>query len=414
MRMSHRMRSLRRNDRGAVAIIVAMLVGMGVLLGAAAISIDVGGLYAQRREVQNGADAAAGSLAMTCVKTRNCPASSALALSTLAAMNGKTTLGDATNQPSYAAGICAENLPIATTTDLPACNTPSGTLVDCPPMSSSLAGVSYVEAHTQTLVNGAHLLPSTVAKALGFPGANVQACARVAFGPPTPSPQNTMPIAMSYCDWKAAVGYVDAAHPGTFQNPPQGADPGYDTTTARPWPLAAAQISVLLAKDDSSTCTTWNGHTAPGGFSWLDNTDCAANVINGWVPGKTGMSGYCALDAYYKKMTFIPVFDCVADTIVNPIIPIGQPGATNCTTSAHGSGSTNYHIVGYAAFYLSGWHFSASNEKGSINPLAAAPCTEPAKCLIGWFTQALMDNVPPAPPTDTTPDFGPKVVLPAG
>jgi len=403
------MRSLRRNDRGAVAIIVAMLVGMGVLLGAAAISIDVGGLYAQRREVQNGADAAAGSLAMTCVKTRNCPASSALALSTLAAMNGKTTLGDATNQPSYAAGICAENLPIATTTDLPACNTPSGTLVDCPPMSSSLAGVSYVEAHTQTLVNGAHLLPSTVAKALGFPGANVQACARVAFGPATPGPQNTLPLTMSYCDWKTDVGYVDPAHPGTFQNPPKDAWPGYTASGGtNPWP--ATENSVETAKDSTTTCPTWNGHTAPGGFSWLDQVgagDCSANVSGGWVGGVPGDALQCDLTPYYGKMSFIPVFDCMSASTA----PITS--TTDCTGAAAAGSHTNYHIAGYAAFYVSGWHFSSSSV-GSIRPPNTAPCPGSGRCLTGWFLEGLMNNVPPAPPTSTTPDFGPKVVLPAG
>lgn len=411
MWVTKRIQSDRHNEKGAIALIVAIVVGSGVLLGAAAISVDVGSLYAQRRQVQNGADAAAFALARTCVLSGNCLASSATSLSALAGQNGRTTLG---NTP-YPDGICAKNLSSSTATNLPLCSDSSGTFSDCPALPTGLTGVAYVEAHSQTVVNGQNLLPPVVAQSLGFPGANVRACARVAFGPASPSAQNTLPITMSYCAWKAAVGYVDAAHTGTFQNPPKGAAPGYDTTT-RPWPPASAQISVMTAKDDSTTCTTWNGHTAPGGFSWLDRTGgaCSASVIDGWVGGNTGNSYYCNLDAYYGKMVFIPVFDCVADTIVNPIIPAGQPGATDCTTSAHGSGSTNYHIVGYAAMYLSGWHFSSSIV-GSINPLAAAPCTAGSdRCLIGWFTEALMNNVPPAPASGTTPDFGPKSVISAG
>ena len=414
MWIRERIRSLRRNEQGAVALIVAVVVGFGVLLGAAAISVDVGSLYAQRRQVQNGADAAAFALARTCVLSGNCLATSATSLSALAGQNGRTTLGMAGSTP-YAAGICAKNLPSATTTDLPLCNASSGTFIDCPAMPTALTGVAYVEAHTQTLVNGQNLLPPVVAQTLGLGGANVQACARVAFGPASPSAQNTLPITMSYCAWKTAVGYVDAANPGTYQTPPQGADPGYDTA-ARPWPAAAAEISVMTAKEDSSTCATWNGHTAPGGFSWLDRTGgiCSANIIDGWVGGNTGNSYYCDLSPYYGKMVFIPIFDCVADTIVNPIIPAGQPGATNCTTSAHGSGSTNYHIVGYAAMYLSGWHFSGDS-RGSIRPPYTAPCPAgSARCLIGWFTQGLMNNVPPAPAGGTTPDFGPKSIVSAG
>ena len=394
MRLKGRIQSMRRNETGAVAIIVAVLAGSGVLLGAAAISVDVGSLYAQRRVVQNGADAAAFSLARTCVLSGACMVSTASSLSKLAGQNGervpgdpRTTLGDASNVAPYTAGICAKNLPAATATDLPLCSASSGTFVDCPAMPAGMNGVAYVEAHTQTLVSGKHLLPPIVAQSLGYGGANVQACARVAFGPASPSAQNTLPLTMSYCAWKDAVGYVDAAHPGTFQNPPKGADPGYDAVS-NPWP--ATEVSVKTAKEESSTCPTWNGHIAPGGFSWLDRTGgtCSANVIDGWVGGNTGNNYYCDMTAYYKKMVFIPLFDCVADAIVNPIIPAGQPNATNCTTSAHGAGSTNYHIVGYAAFYVSGWHFSG-NSIGSIKPPHNPPCPAGSdRCLTCWFTQA--------------------------
>lgn len=87
-------------------------------------------------------------------------------------------------------------------------------------------------------------------------------------------------------------------------------------------------------------------------------------------------------------MVFIQVFDCVADAIVNPIIPSGQPNATDCTSSAHGTGSTNYHVVGYAAFYVSGWHFNG-NSMGSIKPPHNPHCPAGSdRCLTCWFTQA--------------------------
>ncbi|UNY41880.1 hypothetical protein CPT_Momento_050 [Burkholderia phage Momento] len=47
----------RRNQRGAVAITVALL--MSILLGFAALAIDVGYLFVVRNELQNAADAAA-------------------------------------------------------------------------------------------------------------------------------------------------------------------------------------------------------------------------------------------------------------------------------------------------------------------------------------------------------------------
>lgn len=401
----------RADETGAIALIVAMVVGMGVLIGAASISIDVGSLYAQRRQVQNGADAAAFSLAKICANSPSaCNSSSAPSLSTLAGLNGKATLSDSVSTPAYPNGICVMNLPAGTTTDLPLCGAPSGTFVDCPELPTALAGRSYVEVRTQTLVNGTHVLPPIIAQGLGFQGANVQACARVAYGPAGLGPINTLPITMSYCDWKAAVGYVDPANAGTFANPPKGAYPGYGSTN--PWP--ASEATVGSAKDTSYNCPTWNGHTAPGGFGWLDQSGsgCSANVTGGWATGDTGNNYACSLTPYFGKLVYLPIFDCVTDTVVSPIT-----SSTNCTTAAHGNASTNYHISGYAAFYLSGWRFSGTTV-GSIRP----PLTPPdcpgtgssGRCLVGWFVNKLVTDLPPAPPDDTTPLFGPTIVKAAG
>ncbi|WP_256128046.1 pilus assembly protein TadG-related protein [Arthrobacter sp. SDTb3-6] len=53
-----------QNERGAVAVIVAL--SMVVLLGATAFSLDVGAMYAERSQLQNGADAAAIAIAQNC------------------------------------------------------------------------------------------------------------------------------------------------------------------------------------------------------------------------------------------------------------------------------------------------------------------------------------------------------------
>ncbi|GAA3639270.1 TadE/TadG family type IV pilus assembly protein [Microlunatus ginsengisoli] len=53
-------------ERGAVAVVVAIL--MVALLGMAALAVDVGGLWAKRRQLQNGADAGALAIAQACAK----------------------------------------------------------------------------------------------------------------------------------------------------------------------------------------------------------------------------------------------------------------------------------------------------------------------------------------------------------
>ena len=57
------LRLLRRDERGAVGVLVAVLLAGGVLLGLGAMVIDVGQLYQERAQLQNGADAAAVAVA---------------------------------------------------------------------------------------------------------------------------------------------------------------------------------------------------------------------------------------------------------------------------------------------------------------------------------------------------------------
>ena len=61
-----------RRDRGAAALIVTILFSSGVLIGCAALTVDVGQLYSERRQLQNGADAAALSLAKVCATGGTC------------------------------------------------------------------------------------------------------------------------------------------------------------------------------------------------------------------------------------------------------------------------------------------------------------------------------------------------------
>ena len=62
------MRRLKNGEDGAVAVIMAIF--MVVLLGMAAIVVDVGMIYAERFQLQNGADAAALAIAQDCAAGR--------------------------------------------------------------------------------------------------------------------------------------------------------------------------------------------------------------------------------------------------------------------------------------------------------------------------------------------------------
>ena len=57
-------------ERGAAAVLVAF--SMVVLLGFAALAVDVGAMYAEKTQLQNGADATALAIAGDCAKGINC------------------------------------------------------------------------------------------------------------------------------------------------------------------------------------------------------------------------------------------------------------------------------------------------------------------------------------------------------
>lgn len=64
-------------ERGASAVIVGLL--MIPLIGCLAITLDVGAIYAERAQLQNGADASAIAIARKCAKTGSCDGAAAIA-----------------------------------------------------------------------------------------------------------------------------------------------------------------------------------------------------------------------------------------------------------------------------------------------------------------------------------------------
>ncbi len=70
---------------------------------------------------------------------------------------------------------------------------------------------------------------------------------------------------MSYCDWAHDTGIHRHARvgdlppgPGVVRSRPYGYGAG------NPWTSITEQV--IYTKGSTSTCTTWNGHSAPGNF----------------------------------------------------------------------------------------------------------------------------------------------------
>lgn len=424
-----RLTCIREREQGAIAAIVAMLFGLGVILSLAALTVDVGSINADRRQLQNGADAVALAVAQKCASTGTCaaydgtgaldPSLQALANANAADRKTEVRRVDGTTDGNRNA-ICG------TATGLVACPTSSvpdtQNLQECP--SVTLPGTAkYVRVYTETKnSDGDRILPYYFGAAItGISGANQQACATVGYGPGKRTGP-VLPIAMSYCEWKTATGADPRAIPaiaGTYVSPPDysfGVAYGYDAIPASPtppWPTVTEKEIYTAQTVPAPGCTTWNGNAAPGNFSALVQTpsNSCVTTANEWIsggPGGPGNDSPCTdaqLNSYRGKIVAVPLFDCVSSS-TGPITP-----TTNCLDG----GNTNYHITGYASFYLTGWQFSSTSNPydRSIkdnHQLCRAPGTtgNSGRCLSGWFTSGMQNTG--ELDLSGTPDFGTKVI----
>ena len=397
-----------------------MLFGFGVLLSLAALTVDVGNINADRRQLQNGADAVALAVAQKCATTGTCAAydgagvldPSLQALVNANAADGKTEIrrvDGTTDGKSNAVCGTGKGLVACPTSSVP--NTQN--LQECPSLTLP-ATAKYVRVYTETK-NGAgdRILPYSFGAAItGISGANQQACANVVWGPVSGAPV-AFPVTFSYCDWMAVTGAKPSATPpvpGATQPPPAaGLAPGYGTAAAVPpntlWPVVGSEVTLWTQAHGATPCTTWNGHTAPGNFGTLKNTSCLVTIDGEWAQADSGNDIPCnedaktnppdpkSLNAQVGHIIYVPIFDCFTKT---------KGSFANCSDGANNDW---FHISGYAPFYLTGYYFSSSKFGDSIFPPTAgkAPCKGGDRCVSGWFTTGMLQT---SIDISGAPDFG--------
>jgi hypothetical protein len=365
MNTLHRLR--KTGDRGAVATIVAVLLAGGVLLGMGALTIDVGRLYAEREELQSGADAAALAVAKLCADS---PADCAGSATGTAEGYADDNARDGASSVSVLCGRLPDGA-------LPACPPPAGNLTRC--VTEPPADMDYVEVRTSTeLPGGSTLLPPSLAQTMlgkqGYQGSRVGACARAGLGPPVPV--GGLAVTISVCEWQS---FTDNG--ATFPEYPPDPPASYDKAV------------YLHSTSDADTCPAGpSGWDEPGGFGWLDEDGGSCQSVideNGTVGGNTGTSvtGTCqeVLQEYYAshEVLFIPVFDGVQGT---------------------GAGTT-YHVLGMAAFVLTGYSLPGFRQASWLSGGHLCPSASD-KCLYGFFTEALIPTTGPV----GGPDLGATVV----
>jgi hypothetical protein len=385
-----------RLERGGVAVLVAILLGGGVLVGMSALAIDVGNMMFERRQLQNGADAASSKLASICSgRIGDCnDAATAGVLDDLINKNAGDNFG-ALDKSHYAQGQCGR---VPTGASMPACDVAGSfsELVKCPPVPDWLASatnIPYVETYTrtETASGGQRLLPFLRQGS----GTEVRSCARAAWGPPKKAV--TLPLTFSYCEYEDAIARVG------FGNNPIDSTKPYKGETA----LALKYKVTGHSTTDPCVALGHSGMDAPGGFGWLDQTACEATIDdNGWVPVDTGKSGPlpCITSG---QVVYIPIFNCVSKLKVD------------CDNTSGGS-NTNYEIDGFAAFYVTAIKDLPGHGDTAVpgypGTLADTECKNEANggkgCLYGWFLDKYVKFGGEIDPGGTS--YGADLIVPAG
>lgn len=257
-------------ERGAVSVIVAMM--LVALLGFGAIAVDVAMLYAERTQLRNGADAAALSIAQRCAASTNdsgCSATSALAasLNNSNANDGRSTIQSTTL-----------NLANRTVT---------------------------VTASAQEIGQPANEVSLFFARALGMNSAEVNAPSTVQWGSPERGP-TPFPITVSICQVRNRTDVMQLlqlhgknANPDCLYGPSGAAvEGGFGELKQDPGQCGAI-IDIALNTAGGDT-----GNNAP--------PNCEA-TLNGWAAD---------MNAGREVIILLPIFNSVTGTGTNAVFKL--------------------------------------------------------------------------------------------
>jgi hypothetical protein len=322
-------------DRGAVLIWVALM--MVVLLGVGALVIDIGALYAERRELQNGADAAALAVAQDCV-AGNCLPKGVSRAKDYANYNAKDGVSAVDRQtpcgqhPSLPKGGCKGYAP------------------------NGVAGASgwvRVRTLTETASRG-DKIPFVFAPIIGsLTGKGVSAAAVAAWGPMRTA--TTFPFTFSECE---------------FDLLPKVGNPPFPTDVET---FIYSKMPVGKKNDEPRPCAgrTPSGGTVEGCFGWLDTAKGSCDVtltageeiVGIGDPGNDNLlsKSPCKETDVRNQEVLVPLFSSVQDS--------GNNAA--------------YTFSGFAGFIITGYALSNSTwPSGFSCPVVTGGS---ARCFRGKF-----------------------------
>ena len=300
------------SQKGAASIMVAVLVV--ALLGCAALAVDVGAMYSEKAQLQNGADFSALAVAEDC---------------------GNGDCGDF----------------MATGNELA-----NGNANDS---SSGIAAITFPDANTVRVEANAREAGVTdgrislfFARVLGIDAAQITAVAEASWG--APSAATTLPWTVSECVFKQLLTpsqLSSLSSTGNFTGYP-------------------SDEHILLRYDENTPtfpgCAAQNGYR-PGGFGWLETTSgCSTYIdLSATVNGQPG-------NHFPNDKGPVKACDELHTTIMD------EPALIPLFDNTTGNGdNTVYSLIGFAAFQVTGYKFSGSDEHN--DPLAPKCLDEKGK-----------------------------------
>ena len=371
------LRLLGRDERGGVAVLVAVLISGGVLLGIGALVIDVGQIYQNRAELQSGAEAGALAVARSCITSTCAPgAAGQYANSNASALTGHL---------AAVTEVCGREA----SGTLVACPTSTGTggITDCPPIPAS---GSYVDVHTATLTPTGTVLPPAFSRMLlgnrAYSGARVAACARVQWG--NASEGNSLAMTISLCAWQQLAD--------TDGDGDTSSDTDNDNDTK-----FGQKIPLYIQGGGANTCVgSPSGSNLPGGFAWLstdtdndgehnadtDNDGDASNSCNAFInvisnPPQTYTNTGANISAACQTALVNDVTSYMNGNPVTVFLPVFN------STSGNGQGGT-FTVVGLAGFVVTGFSHMNFNPN-HLGDFALCGAASNGKCIEGYFMPGL-------------------------
>jgi Flp pilus assembly protein TadG len=366
------LRLLGSDERGGVAVLVAVLISGGVLLGIGALVIDVGQIYQNRAELQSGAEAGALAVARACAAGA-CPAGASQY--TLATQYADANASALTGHLAQVSLVCGRDANAVLTACTTGTTTSSSDLTDCPPSPSS---GNYVDVHSATQTPSGTVLPPVFARSLlgagGYSGTTVAACAQVEWG--TAEQSNSLAFTISLCAWQGLVGADTDASSDTGNG--IDADGDSDDNGAFNTPIA------VYIKGKAKPCAGPGGQNVPGGFGWLASTPGTCTATIDLTTNTTYTDPGNNVTAACKAAVAADVAAFVAGNPVTVFVPVFD------STSGTGSNAA-YHVTGLAGFVIMGNHkLPGMADGGTWNAcLTSDPSASNQPCIEGYFKPGL-------------------------